>query len=280
MPTPQSQASDRPHVFSRTTAGGKTVINLFRASFSDDCAAVGVGRWTTPDAARTLRETHPGLRTWRDLTDGSRLYTWFVDGRIALPAGFREVTVRLDEAPMIFKRMLADAVERRFMTLGFERKRDAFVNYSKGSLLAQVPSLAGIASGGLGIFPKVLPRAHYTWDACGNVIIGLVVDVLYTTRLDVPISEWLAAGLGDSIRGAYVVLLPDAPEAKEYPHLVGRSIGRVEVVRQRLLRLGDVKVRTSPMFSIRRLLRNQRARTSACTSPRDTGGRGRVASTT
>lgn len=225
-----------PH---RGATTAPTVINVFPATFSDDIVAVGVGRWTTPEAAKALREEHPGLRTWRDVADGSRLYAWFASAETALPPGFRPVTVRLDEAPMIFKRMLTDAVEARFVALGFDQRRDAFVNYAKGSIVAQVPALAGVATEGLGIYPKIVPRVHYTWTAANTLIIGLVVDVLYTTRLDVPVSAWLAAGIEDVIKGSYVVLLPHAPEAKQYPHLVGRSLGRVDLIRQRHLRLED-----------------------------------------
>lgn len=231
--------SDRSRATHRAAAS--LAINLFPATFSDDAVAVGVGRWTTREETQALKEAHPALRTWRDPSDGSRLYVWFADGRKDLPAEFREVTVRIEEAPMIFKRMLSDAVESRFLELGFERKRDGFVNYSKGSLIAQVPALAGIAGEGIGIYPKVIPRAHYTWSAAGTLVVGLIVDVLYITRLDVPASEWLEAGLEGAIRGTYVVLLPHAPEAKEYPHLVGRSIGRVDVIRPGSLRLMDLR---------------------------------------
>lgn len=237
----QNRAPDRAHDLHRSAGAAATVLNLFPADLSSDTVAVGVGRWTTPDAARALRDAQPGLRTWRDRTDGSLLYAWSAAGQPALPPGFREVTVRLDEAPMIFKRMLADAVEARFLALGFERKKDGFVNYAKGSLLAQVPALADLASEPIGVYPKIVPRVHYTWTPAGKPIMGLVVDVLYSTRLDVPVSEWLAAGLERAVRGGYVVLLPGAPEAKTLPHLVGRSIGRVGLVRQGSVRLDDAR---------------------------------------
>jgi hypothetical protein len=190
------------------------------------------------ETTTALRETHPGLRTWRDPLDGT-LYAWFADGRAELPEGFSEVTVRVDEAPSIFKRMLMDAVEARFEQLGFERKRFAFVNYGAGSLMGKVPSLAAAEREPIGIYPKLVPRVHYTWNTSGRLIMGLVIDVLYTTRLDVPAAEWVAAGLQADLKNAYVVLLPDAPEAEAHPHLAGRSLGRVELIRGDRVRLTD-----------------------------------------
>lgn len=218
-----------------------TVVNFFPAAFSNNFVAVGVGRWTDGAAADQLREKHPGLRTWRDRADGTRLYAWFSDGRDEVLAGFRKVTVRLDESPMLFKRMLTDAVEKRFAELGFQRRGNGFVNYAKGSLLAHVPALAATASEPIGVYAKIIPRAHYTWNTEGELLLGLVVDVLYTTRLDIPSSEWIAAGLEDEVRDSYVVLLPETPEAELHPKLVGRSIGRVAGVRGRLALLHDCR---------------------------------------
>ncbi len=223
----------------RPPATPTTFVNLFPAVLSEKKVSVGVGRWTDGNAADRLREDHPGLRTWRDREDGARLYVWFADGRSDLPQDFRSVTVRFEEAPMLFKRMLSDSIESRLQTLGFERKGDGFVNYEKGSLLAQVPALATTAGEPLGMYAKVIPRVHYTSSATGELIVGVVMDVLYTTRLDVAVSEWLAAGLRSEVEGAYVVLLPDSPEAHSYPELAGRSVGRADRIGGRLVVLAD-----------------------------------------
>lgn len=223
----------------RTTTALSTVLNFFPATFSSDTVKVGVGRWVDKVSTERLRDDNPGLRTWRDGEDGSRLYVWYMDDRDSLPAEFQRVTVQLDEAPSIFKRMLGDAIERRFLEIGFERKGvNAFVNYGKPSLLCQVPSLREIG-GPLGIYPKIIPRVHYTRNASDELVIGVVADVLYTTRLDIPLSEWVAAGLIDEVRGGYVSLLPGTLEAAERPDLVGRSLGKIDAIQGRVVRLSD-----------------------------------------
>src|SRR5262249_957661 len=52
------------------------VLNFFPASFSAQDASVWVGRWEGEDGARQLLDSIPGLRTWRDPTDGTRLMAW------------------------------------------------------------------------------------------------------------------------------------------------------------------------------------------------------------
>lgn len=237
----QASGSGRGGEAHRGTSTSSTVLNFFPVTFSAETAAVGVGKWVDGPAVERLRDENLGLRTWRDTQDGARLYVWWKDGRAGLPDGFRPVTVRLEEAPTIFKRMLTDAIDARFEQLGFERKGSAFVNFAKGSLLAEVPSLAAVVREPIGIYPRVIPRVHYTWDASGNLVMGFVADVLYTTRLAVPVTEWVAAGLTEDIRGGYVNLLPGTPEAALHPTLVGRSIGRIDAIRGTLVRLSDAR---------------------------------------
>jgi argonaute-like protein len=211
------------------------VTSYFPATLSASAATVRAGLWKGSDHADQLRETTPGLRTWRN---DSVLYAWNMDGA-PYPEGFETVVVRFEENPALFKRLLNDAVRARFRTLGFTEKRRAFVNYEKASLLGAIPGLAAAGAESIGIYPKIIADGWYTRTAKDELTLGLVVDVLYTTRLDLSVSEWFAAGLREEIVGEYVTLLRDSPEALAYPALVGRVIGRVSGIRTGNLVLTD-----------------------------------------
>jgi hypothetical protein len=217
------------------------VLNVFPVEFSADKASIWIGRWESAEAAQALQNDFPGLRTWRDTTDGSRLYIWYADAPGKVPPGFQQVTIALDEAPQFFERILTEAVERRLNSLGFERKGNGFVNYGKGGLFAAVPALAGATDDAIGIFPKVITRVFFSKDARGALLFGLVVDVVYTTRMDVSAAEWIEAGLTDSLLGKYVVLIKSSAEAQRIPDLAARVIGRIDGIRDGRCVLGDLR---------------------------------------
>lgn len=203
-------------------------LNVFPVTFSEAKATVWVGAWTGPERADALRKRTPGLITWRDPTNGSRMYSWHPGTTLASVDDLTRVTVALDELPQLFERLLDDAVSRRLQEVGFQRKKDGFVNFSKPSLLAKIPALAAAAQEPIGIYPKIVTDVFFTKNASGTLVIGLIVDVLYTTRLDVSVAEWSAAGLAEQLRDAYVVLVGGSPEAERFPHLVGQTIGRID----------------------------------------------------
>jgi hypothetical protein len=224
------QAGSSPHI----------ALNFFPATFSDSEARVWVGAWTGAEGADALRASIPGLVTWRDPTNGSRVYAWHPSTALTSVGDLLQVTVAFDELPQLFERLLADTVARRLQEIGFRRKKDGFVNLSKPSLLAQIPALAAAAQEPIGIYPKIVTDVFFTKNASGTLVLGLVVDVLYTTRLDVSVAEWSAAGLAEQLRDSYVVLVDGSSEAKRFPHLVGQTIGRIDGFR------GDRCVLTDP----------------------------------
>jgi Piwi domain len=218
------------------------VLNFFPATFSEPRATAWVGRWESPEQADQLRASRAGLVTWRDRADGDRMYAWHPTA--VLPEtfeGLSRVTVRPDEAPQLFERLVTDAVGRRMHDLGFEEKGNGFVNFSKGSLLAKVPQLVAVREP-IGIYPKILFDVFFTKDANDELRFGLTADVLYTTRLDVSAAEWVAAGLADTLRSEYVCLLPDAPEAARFPELRRRTLGRLTGFRNDNAVLSDARL--------------------------------------
>ncbi|MGQ0615081.1 MAG: Piwi domain-containing protein [Planctomycetaceae bacterium] len=146
------------------------------------------------------------------------------------------VTVTFEESPMLFQRLVNDAVEARLLGIGFHKCDQHaagayFASFEKPSLLARIPALAEAASEPLGIYPKIYTSAYFTRDASDRLVLGLLVDVLYTTRLDTSAAQWAAAGLGAALQDTYVVLRVAAPEAERYPALAGRVIGKIEHLR-------------------------------------------------
>ena len=225
---------------SATANSAGIVFNFFPVEVGPSKVPVWVGRWQSPEDAARLCEGLPGLVTWRDPSDASRMYAWHPTQVVkAPPAILSEVTVELAESPQLLEKLIADAVGRRFVELGFTEKRGAYVNYAKDSILASIPALAETSRESIGIYPKIITNVFFTKDARERLVIGLVVDVLYTTRLDIPASEWLAAGLGDAVLGGYVSLLPGSPEAAAFPACEGRVVGRVERIQGEHALLAD-----------------------------------------
>lgn len=140
-----------------------------------------------------------------------------------------------------------DAVRTRLFELGFIEKGGGFVNYDRPGLIARVPALAAVAEEAearIDIYPKIVYDVFFTRNAEGRVEVGLVVDVLYTTRMEITAAEWVAAAMGDRLRGIYVTLLSDSPEAADYPEHVGRTVGRVEAIRGDRCFLSDPRDKT------------------------------------
>jgi hypothetical protein len=218
------------------------VLNCFPATFSTKEISLLVGRWTTPEAADTLRAEHAGLSTWRDVDDGSRLYAWNASAPIPYRIeGFSEVTVRLDESPLLFQRLLMDAVQARLLSLGFEEKGGGFANFKGKSILADIPALAGAVGESIGIYPKIITEGFVTRASGGNVSVFLTVDILYTTRMDVTAAEWIAAGLAEELPGKYAVLVAGCAEAARFPEFVGHSIGCINGLRSDKCVLTDLR---------------------------------------
>jgi hypothetical protein len=223
------------------------VLNMFPIALNTSSVTVWAGRWID-GLDDDLRARHSGLTTWRDTDDGNRLYVWnpttmLPETSAGVPAGFQEVTVTLEESPQLFERLITDAVEKRLAEIGFAPKGGGWVNYGKGSLLAAAPALASALARGqrpnIGIYPKIIVEVFFTRDASERLSLGLVVDVLYTTRMDVTAAEWVAAGLTNEVRGKYVLLLEQAPEAQRHPTCAGRVVGRIDAVRDDRCVLSD-----------------------------------------
>ena len=123
----------------------------------------------------------------------------------------------------MFERLLQDAVEARLQSAGFRRRGYRnFVNYSRGNLLEKIKPLSTAVKQPLGIYPKIVVDAFFTSFSDRALKLGLVVDVLYTTRVDIPLNEILAAGVDLSGYDVYVKLHKNTPEAKDYPDRVER----------------------------------------------------------
>jgi hypothetical protein len=127
-------------------------LNFFPAFFSATTASVWIGRWENQDAASQLEDQIPGLKTWRDTTDGTRLIAWHPTLSLerSVP-GCRAATFAIDELPQFFERLVNDAVRARFYQLGFTEKSRGFVNYGR-SLLTQIQALESTSNEPIGIF--------------------------------------------------------------------------------------------------------------------------------
>jgi hypothetical protein len=235
------------------STGTVLTLNFFPAKLSQASVPIWSGLYSSPEATKAVEDSIPGSVTWRDPDESKRLYLWHPKSVFTTPPGFSPVTVRLTESPRLFERLIEDAVFARLREIGFQEKSDGWVNYQKPSLLAQVPSLASAVSEEIGIYPKILAEVFFTKDATNELAIGLVVDVLYTTRMEISAAEWVAAGLQESLRGTYVNLLPDSPEAARFPECVGRCVGRIDGFRGSDCVLADLRnpgLATTPLTSV------------------------------
>lgn len=216
------------------------LLNFFPATFSHETVSVWMGVWTDKESAAALRERHPGLETWRD---GKHLFAWHPTE--PLPDKFDElsqVTVRFVENPRLFRRLADGAVRRKLAAAGFTKQgMRSFVNYGKGSLLAEIPSLANVTTN-LGIYPRVVVRTWLVEENDRTPLCGLVVDVLYKTKVDISLQEWLEAGAITDPVGEDVILLSTAPEALSHPRSAGRVVGALAGIRGATAVLRDSRI--------------------------------------
>jgi hypothetical protein len=136
---------------------------------------------------------------------------------------------------------MLDAVHARLDRLGFVQKGTGFVNYASRNLLGEVPALSGVLGESIGIYAKVVVEGFFTRSAVGTMISGVIVDVLYTTRMDVTAAEWVAAGVGDALSRVYVKLVRGSPEAARFPQFEDVAIGRVAGIRGDRCVLDDIR---------------------------------------
>jgi hypothetical protein len=214
-------------------------LNFFPADFDQTAATVWSGKYPGPEAVEELSKVHGGVVFWRDRDDGARLYAWHPERPLSGLPGFQEVTVTLEESPPLFQKLLSDAIRNRMQRIGFQEKSGGWVNYSRPSILASVPALASTVTGPIGIYPKLMIDVFFTRSCDEAILIGPVVDVLYTTRLDIPADEWVAAGMGDRLVGTYVTLVRATNPAHD--RLVGKSIGRINGLRGERCVLTDLR---------------------------------------
>ena len=235
------------------SAVSSLALNLFPATLSKTTVTVWSGLYPGPDEAEAIEVAQHGVVTWRDPDDNGRMYVWHREAAFVPPPDFVAVGVRLAESPRLFERLIEDAVFARLRALGFQEKGQGWVNYAKKSLLAEVPALAAAVPESIGIYPKIIAEVFFTKAANEALVIGLVVDVLYTTRMDVTAAEWASAGLRDDLRGLYVSLVPGTDEAARFPDHIGRTIGRIEGLRGESCVLADLRdpaLSMAPMKSV------------------------------
>ena len=217
-------------------------MNFFRARFPAPAVSVWVGAWQSRGHAEALRQSISGLMTWRDQEDTDRLYCWHPEVALAeAPHGFTSVTVALDENPRLFQRLLDDAVGRQLSRLGFRFRKGGYVNLTRKNVLAEIPALSESVSEKIGIYAKLVIDFLFTKNASNELVHGLIVDVHFTTKLEIPVSEWIAADLEKELYDSYVVLLPDAPEAGDHPELADRLLGRMVDIRDGRAVLSDCR---------------------------------------
>jgi Piwi domain len=234
-----------PYRGSRTsqTPGDSLITNFFPAEFSSDSVTVWAGRWTSGEDIDALKAANPTLSTWRDPDDAKRLYAWDTDYPDATPPiGFKIVTVSHEESPQLFQRLMLDAVRTRLAVLGFiEKDGGGFVNFDSKNLLAEIPALSGVVGASIGIYPKIVIEGFFTKTAMNALASGIIVDVLYTTRMDVTAAEWMASGMGEALLGTYVKLIRGSSEAARFPQFEGTTVGRIAGIRGDRCVLDDVR---------------------------------------
>ena len=141
---------------------------------------------------------------------------------------------------------MLDAVRSRLTELGFvEKSGGGFVNYRSKNFL-EIPALAGVVGDSIGIYAKIVIEGFFTKSDSNNLVSGIIVDVLYTTKMDVTAAEWVAAGIGDALSGVYVKLAHGSAEAARFAQFEGAAVGRVAAVRGDRCVLDDVR---DPAFS-------------------------------
>ncbi len=216
---------------------GSFVLNFFSATFSSDTISGFVGPYRDEHAFRQLVAAQDGWTAWRDVDDGARVYVWGHHSGVEFrQPGFRAVHVELFESTPLFCRVLLSGVDRHLHTRGFARiGRNGYVNWGTGNLLSGLDVRGFIPDARIGIFPKILIDSFVTRFRDGAPLVGVTVDIAYTTRIDVPVDEMLTTKY--DVRGRYVKLRPGSKFA---PAFEGRAIGRVIGIEGEQLVLDDV----------------------------------------
>jgi len=214
---------------------------LFPVVWGAEQVEVFVGPYGDDAAYRDLEEAREGWSCWRDRYDGSRVYIWRHDESAAFARnGFRLASVARSDNPALFCRIMLEGIDRHLSGLGFVQiGRRGYANWAVGNLLSRIQVTGFVPDPRVGIFPKIEIDSFLTGSGNEHPVIGLVVDIVYTSRLDIPVSELVSSGF--DVRGRYVKLRPGVGDSP----LQGFVVGRVVQVEQRNLVLEDRREQVS-----------------------------------
>lgn len=220
-------------------ASGTLALNFFPASWSSDTVRVFAGPYIDVDAFDALRRDAVDCTVWRDALDSERVFVVpHRDDVTFRRDGFRAALVRVEENPYLFAHLLKDGIGRHLEGLGFTRVRRrefGFANWNVGNLLDRVkaPGFAHVDPR-VGVYPRIIVESFITGEPDAAPSIGVVVDIAYDTRLDVPVDQLIASRF--DVVGRYVKLARD----HEAPH-AGLLIGRVRAIEGQDLLLDDAR---------------------------------------
>ncbi|TAK31056.1 MAG: hypothetical protein EPO21_18290 [Chloroflexota bacterium] len=222
------------------TSNGSFMLNFFPASFNSDTIAVLVGPYGDERAYSQLVAAQDGWTAWRDTDDGARVYVWCHDEATTFTRDrFQPATVTLAENPPLFCRVMLDGIGRHLQSRGFmPANRNAYANWSVGNLLTALEVPGFVPDQRVGLFPKIIVASFITRFTGQEPVVGLIIDIAYTTRLDVPVSELLTTGF--DVRGRYVKPLWATDVGGTF---ADRAVGRVARVDGTRLVLDDLRDR-------------------------------------
>lgn len=222
-------------------------FNLYPVTFTSQVARVLVGPWIDQETADTLRQSFPGLNTWRDSDDGSRLLAWYSDKdleSVTAPEEFRVAEFTSTEHAMLFKHLLQVGLHSRMSTLGYASNGFNRFNHPGINILPSIPALSAASGDQIRLFTEICADTFITKSNVGTQIWAIGVDFSFSTKSAVTVEEWIAAGLGDSLIGLYVNLLPTGPLARDFPALVDKVVGRIAGLRDGTVELEDTRIPT------------------------------------
>lgn len=213
--------------FAGFSSGSDLTLNFFPASFSADGVEVLVGPYGDEQRFAQLIRDHPSWSQWRDVDDAARVFVWNMSPSLSFPdRRFRPATVRLSENSPLFCRIMLGGIERHLCDLGFAKvDRDSFVKWEAGNLCANLNVPGFAPDPRVGVSPRITLQSFVTRFRGDGPITGLIVDVDYAVRMDVPLDVLVRASFDP--RGKYVKLLPGAGGPDVYRDVL---IGRVESV--------------------------------------------------
>jgi len=211
---------------------GNLALNVFPAHFSADAVEVFVGPHGRDEVYDALVAAEDGWSAWRDTDDGARVYVWRHrdNVRFARPE-FRRASVSLEESPRLFSHLMLAGIDRQLEELGFARgQRDhpgpaVYTKWGTGNFLSGLGIDGFEPDLRVGIFPKIIVESLITRFGDASPRVYLIVDVAYTSILDIPVHELLTQKF--SVIGRYVKL-HEGPTATTGTS--GRTIGRVSKV--------------------------------------------------